>query len=316
MTVTTPRVLDVEDIARRRRGTESMASIAKDYGVTRERIRQVLVKEYGTTWSDELNAEAATERENLIDLWRAELLDQLEAGVAITRDEVVSGCPVLVNTVEEVLGEFAWAVAFPQKSHSRYTDEEIAASMKRVWRKHVKPDPLTRESYDAARNPKKDVSGARIAQRMPWSDACEMAGVPAGTARRAVYDRLPVEIAVEWVAAFLAWAVTHGERGSASEYDRWAKTYGGPSMGGVRAVTGSWNEARALAVPRVVKWQRKGITAKTKYPLPGTSGTNQYTKAEVADWHDYRAEHPELSMRELSEKIGVAESTLRYHLEP
>lgn len=313
-TAATPLALDAEEIARRRRSTESMASIAKDYGVTREAIRQVLVKEYGTTWSDELSAEAASERENLLASWRAELLDRLEAGEALTRDEVVNGSPTPVNTVEDVLGEFAWAVSFPQKSHSRYTDAEIKASMKRVWLESVKPDPLTREVYDAHRDPEKDVSGARIAQRMPWSVACDMAGVPAGTARRSTYDRLPVEVALEWVAAFLAWAVSHNERGSAAEYDRWAKSHSGPSMGGVRAVTGSWNEARARAVPRVVKWQRKGTSA--KYPLPGTSGTNQYTKAEVAAWHEYRAEHPDLSMRELSEKIGVAESTLRYHLEP
>lgn len=314
MTITTPLPLDVKEIARRRRSTESMASIAKDYGVTRERIRQILVAEYGTTWSDELSAEAASERENLIASWREKLLDRLEKGEALTRDEVVNGCPTPVNTVEEVLGEFAWAVSFPQKSHSKYSDDEIKASMKRVWVESVKPDPLTREVYDASRDPEKDVSGARIAQRMPWSVACEMAGVPAGTARRSTYDRLPTEVALEWVAAFLAWAVKHGERGSAAEYDRWSKDHGGPSMGGVRAVTGSWNEARALAVPRVVKWQRKSTSA--KYPLPGVSGTNQYTKAEVAEWHAYRAEHPELSMRELAEKIGVAESTLRYHLEP
>jgi DNA-binding transcriptional MerR regulator len=313
MTTTTPLTIDIEDIARRRRSTESMASIAKDYGVTRERIRQILVSEYGTTWSDELNAEAATERENAIASWRAQLLDQLVAGTPITRDEVVNGCPTPVSTVEEVLGEFAWAVAFPQKSHSRYSDEEITASMKRVWEKHVKPDPLTREAYDKARDPKKDVSGARIAQRMPWSSACEMADVPAGTARRATYDRLPAEVALEWVAAFLAWAVKSGERGSAAEYDRWAKEVGGPSMGGVRAVTGSWNEARALAVPRVVKWQRAGGT---KYPTPAESGTNQYPKADVTTWHEFRAAHPEMSMRELSEALGVAESTLRYHLEP
>ena len=313
MTTTTSLPLDIEEIARRRRSTESMASIAKDYGVTRERIRQILVAEYGTTWSDELSAEAASERENSLASWKAELLDQIESGVAITRDYVVEGSPTPVSTVEEVLGEFSWAVAFPQKSHSRYSDDEIAKSMKRVWGKHVKPNPLTREAYDKARDSEVDVSGARIAQRMPWSDACEMAGVPAGTARRSTYDRLPTEVALEWVAAFLAWSVTHEGRGSAAEYDRWSREHGGPSMGGVRAVAKSWNEARALAVPRVVKWQRAGGK---KYPTPAESGTNQYPKADVAAWHEFRAKHPEMSMREMSEALGVAESTLRYHLEP
>lgn len=314
MTTTTSRPLDVAEIARRRRSTESMASIAKDYGVTRERIRQVLVAEYGTTWSDELSAEAATERENAIASWREEMLDRLELGEPLTRDDVVDGCPTPVNTVEDVLGPFAWAVAFPQKSHSQYADSDIAASMKRVWEKHVKPAPLTRESYDAHRDAEKDVSGARIAQRMSWAAACEMAGVPAGAARRSAYDRLPVEVALEWVAAFLAWSVTHGGRGSAAEYDAWARKHDGPSMGGVRAVTGSWNRARAQAVPRVVRWQRSATSG--KYPMPGTSGTNQYSKPEIAKWHDYRAAHPDLSMRELAENLGVAESTLRYHLEP
>ena len=314
MTITTSRPLDVEEIARRRRGTESMASIAKDFGVTRERIRQILVAEYGTTWSDELSAEAATERENAIASWREELLDRLEAGEAITRDEVVGGCPTPVSTVEEVLGEFAWAVAFPQKSHTVYTDEVIAKSMKRVWSKSVKPAPLTREAYDGNRDPEKDVSGARIAQRMAWSDACELAGVPAGVARRAAYTRLPEDIALGWVGAFLAWAVKRGGRGSAAEYDRWAREYGGPSMGGVRAVMGSWNEARAAAVPAVVKWQRAGGSA--KFPMPGSSGTNQYAREDIERWRTFREKHAEMSMREVSEALGVAESTLRYHLEP
>ena len=313
MTTTTPRPIDVEEIARRRRGTESMASIARDFGVSRERIRQILVAEYGTTWSDEISAEAATERENSLASWRAEILDRLASGAAVTRDDVVEGCPVPVSTVEEVLGEFAWAVAFPQKAHSRYTDDEIAATMRRVWRKHVKPEALTREAYDTHREPT-DVSGARIAQRMPWSRACEMAEVPSGTARRETYSRLSEPLAIEWVAAFLAWAVTHAGRGSAAEYDQWSREHGGPSLGGVRAVAGSWNDVRAAAVPRVVTWQRSGVSG--KYPMPGESGTNQYAKTDIAAWHAFRAKHPEMSTRELAESLGVAESTVRYHLEP
>lgn len=313
MTTITPRPLDVEEIARRRRATESMADIARDFGVSRERIRQILVTEYGTTWSDEISAEAAAEREKLLGEWREEILDRIESGEALTRDDVVDGCPTPVSTVGEVLGEYAWAVAFPQKSHSRYTDAEIAKTMKRVWTQHVKPGPLTRPAYDAARKPD-DVSGARIAQRMPWSEACEMAGVPVGPIRRETYSRLPADLAVEWVAAFLAWAVTHGGRGSAGEYEVWTREHSGPSLGGVRSVAGSWNDVRALAVPRVVKWQRSGVSG--KYPLPGASGTNQYAKSDIAEWHAYRAKHPDLSTRELSEVLGVPESTLRYHLEP
>lgn len=314
MTITTSPALDVKEIARRRRSTESMASIAADYGVTRERIRQILVKEYGTTWSDELNAEAATERENALAGWRATLLDRIEAGESITREIAVNDCPTPVNTVEEVLGEFAWAVSFPQKSHSRYTDDEMLAAMKRVWEKHVKPAPLTRESYDRNRTGETDVSGARITQRMPWTDACEKAGVPSGTARRSTYDRLPADIAIEWVAAFLAWSVENEGRGSAGEYDVWARENGGPSMGGVRAVTGSWNAARAAAAPRVVTWQR--ASPRKVYLTPVESGTNQYSKADVAKWLALRAENPEKSVREMAEETGVAESTLRYHLEP
>ncbi len=313
MTVTTPRPLDVEEIARRRRGTESMASIARDFGVSRERIRQILVAEYGTTWSDEISAEAATERENALASWRDEILDRLEAGATVTRDTVVEDCPAPVGTVEEVLGEFAWAVAFPQKSHARYTDYEIAVTMRRVWREHVKPEPLTREAYDTHRE-QDDVSGARIAQRMPWSRACEMAKVPSGTARRETYSRLDEGLATEWVSAFLAWAVTHGGRGSAAEYDTWARAHGGPSLGGVRAVAGSWNDVRAAAVPNVVHWQRAGVSG--KYPLPGESGTNQYAKSDIASWLAFRAKNPEMTTRDLSEVLGVPESTLRYHLEP
>jgi len=314
MTTTTPLPLDVEEIARRRRSTESLASIARDYGVSRERIRQILVAEYGTTWSDEMSAEAAIEREKSLASWRTEVLDRIESGEVVTRDDVVDGAPSRVGTVEEVLGEYAWAVSFPQKSHTRYTDEVIAKSMKRVWKASVKPAPLTRESYDANRNPETDVSGARIAQRMPWSTACEMADVPPGPPGRATYSRLSQDMAVEWVAAFLAWSVAHGGRGSAAEYDVWTRSYGGPSMGSVRAATGAWNEARALAVPRVVRWQRTGSTG--KYPKPGESGTNQYTREDIARWHAFREKHPEMTMREVAESLGVAESTVRYHLEP
>lgn len=313
MTTTTSPALDIEEIARRRRANESMASIAADYGVSRERIRQILVNEYGTTWTAELAAEAAGETAKEIASWRDEVLARLEAGESVTRNDVVGGCSVPVNTVEDVLGEFSWAVAFPQKRHSRYTDEQIAASMKRVWAKHVDPVPLTREAYDAHRDPK-DVSGARIAQRMAWSEACEMAGIPAGAARRAEYERLAPVAAVEWVAAFLAWSVKHAGRGSAAEYDVWARERGGPSMGGVRSVAGSWNEVRAMAVPQVVTWQRAG--GKAAYPKPETSSTTQYTKSDIAAWRTYRAKHPDMSMREMAEKMKVAESTLRYHLEP
>lgn len=311
---TTSPALDIEEIARRRKATESMASIAADYGVTRERIRQLLVAEYGTTWSDELSATAASEREKTLASWRMQMLDLMEAGEEVTRDEVVGGCPTPVNTVEDVLGEFAWAVSFPQKAHAKYSDAEIFASMQRVWAKHVKPEPLTREGYDAARDASKDVSGARISQRMAWSEACAKAEVPTVPTRREDYDRLATETATEWVAAFLAHAVTTGIRGSASEYDAWAREVGGPSMGSVRAVMRSWNIARASAVPRVLTWQRAGM--RKRYPMPSNSGTSQYDKSEVEEWRRRRAKSPSMPMREFAETLGVAESTVRYHLEP
>ncbi|HET9646641.1 MAG TPA: hypothetical protein VFP34_00215, partial [Microlunatus sp.] len=86
------------------------------------------------------------------------------------------------------------------------------------------------------------------------------------------------------------------------------------SLGGVRAVAGSWNDVRALAAPRVVRWQRSKTSG--KYPLPGASGTNQYAKSDIAAWLAFRAKNPEMTTRDLSEVLGVPESTLRYHLEP
>ena len=89
-------------------------------------------------------------------------------------------------------------------------DASMFASMKQVWAANVKPAPLTREAYDENRIAGIDVSGARIAQRMPWAEACEKAGVPGGEARRPPYSRLSETDAVAWAAALLADAVENG----------------------------------------------------------------------------------------------------------
>lgn len=309
----TTTALDVHEIARRRKGSESMAAIAKDYGVSRERIRQVLMEKFGTTWSDELSSEAASTKAAAVAQWRESLLDRAEAGEALTREDVVDASPVPVETVEEVLGEYAWAVGFSQKGRDRYDERAIVKAMQRVWREHVKPEPLSRAAYDAHRRPD-EVSGARIAQRMPWSEACTLAKVPYVPARRESYSRLSPEVATEWVSAFLADAVEHQARGSAAEYDAWAKRSGGPSLGSVRAVLGSWNDVRAAATPAVVTWQRRG--KRKAFPIPAEPGTIQYPREDVESWRAMREDDPALTIRELSTRTGVAESTLRYHLEP
>lgn len=309
----TTKTLDVAEIARRRKSNESLASIARDFGVSRERIRQVLVAEYGTTWSEELAASSASEREKQIASWRENILDRIEFGHTVTRENVVDDCPASVSTVAEVLGEFAWAVEFPQKAHRVYDDASMFASMKQVWAANVKPAPLTREAYDENRIAGIDVSGARIAQRMPWAEACEKAGVPVGDARRPHYSRLSETDAVAWVEAFLADAVENGTSVSAKAYDEWARANGAPSMGGVRTVMGPWNAARAAATPRVLAWQR-GVGRKPA--KPSYSGTTQYSKEAVERWRAARKRNPDASIKDLAAKFGVAESTLRYHLEP
>ncbi len=309
-TTTTPRI-NVAEVAERRKAGETLAAIGDSYGVSRERIRQILVDEYGTTWATKATRARAGEKEKLLEEWRDQLLDEVESGATLTRKRVVGKSPVPVSGMEEVLGEYTWVAMFPQTSNEEYSEDEIVASLKRVWEKHIKPAPMSRKAYDENRDDT-DVSGARVVQRMTWADACDTAGVPSGARRRGTYPSLDADVAVEWVAAFLVSA--KGGAMSAREYDLWAKANHGPSMGTVRLAVGSWNEARAKATTLALRWVRKHPGR--AYARPAASGVGQHSRADVDQWRKYQDENPDMSIREMSETLGVPASTLRYHLEP
>jgi hypothetical protein len=301
----------VERLAERRKEGETLAAIGDEYGVTRERVRQILVENYDTTFATDAVEGRAREREKAVEEWRDKLLDEVEQGAVLTRERVVKECPVYVRSVEEVMGEYAWAVPFDQAHTPKYTDDEILDALRGVWKKHVAPAPLSRALYDTHRLPT-DPSGVRITQRYGWLDACKRAGVAHAEPTRKHYRALSREAAIEWMTAFL---VNNDEPLSASAYDEWAREVGAPSMGSIRNVLGSWNAARAIATPNALRYVRKH-RAGHMYPIPEKSGVAAHSPADIESWREYRRQNPEASISAMAEVFGVPRGTLRYHLEP
>jgi len=318
-------VLDhAEAIRERRVAGATLQSLADEYGVTRERIRQVLMSAYGTTWSEKSGAVRDDDREQRMLTYRKTVLVALAAGERLTRTDVMARAPVWVGTTDDVMGPWNWAVSHAQTT-SETPDAEIFASMRRVWKASgAAPGPMPRKTYDKNRVPGVDLSGVRITQRMSWREACDAVGIPQSTATRrlASYTRLSAADATAWVAAFLAQSAgggAGGGMGTADEYDTWAKSRQAPSMGAVRLATGSWNEVRQQAVVALLTWldstDDDALERLAEYGVPTKSGVSQYSDDDIARWKTEYATGEYVSIPAMARAEDIPTSTLRYHLE-
>lgn len=181
-----------EMIKRRWRGL-TLDEIGAEFGVTRERVRQLL-KKYGGPTAEEVRELRAAEA-------RTAQRDHEAAVAAKIRSALEDREPMTVAEVAEATGIYAGDVArfWPQElSHlrlyttgnyeSRWSDDAILDAIREAA---LYEFPLTTNAYSdlLSKGQIKGPSMARIGQRFgSWTAACEAAGVVAGQTMRPHYE--------------------------------------------------------------------------------------------------------------------------------
>jgi hypothetical protein len=230
----------------------TLDAIGAEFGVTRERVRQILEREGGPTRSDAKAARAARARREE-DGARAEIEKAL-------RPLLQERGPLSLVECEEELGFSPALLAdyWPEdlahmlvraagRSEQTWTDEAIFGALQDA---SLYEFPLTAKAYTELLRvgQVKGPSVPRIHQRFGgWAAACDAAGVEHGVAWREVYEsRWGDDEIVAFVRDYLAdsdWP------NSAHRFDEWRREMhpDGPSFQTIRNRLGTWSMAKRMA---------------------------------------------------------------------
>lgn len=228
---------------------QTLQQIAAVVGLTRERVRQVLVRFGGPTAAEvraAASAARATDAAALVDRIRKDVQAhpastpvQIASRLGVARHEVTRHLPVDLRPLVLTRAGF---------SDRTWSDEGV---MKAVASAATFSYPLSAGEYDnllrsgEVRGP----SAARIIQLYGnWSAACRRAGVEATPPRRGDYQsKWTDEDMLAFVRDYLS---SPGCRGTFGAYDPWRRSVraDAPSAALLRARLGSWSDIKRKAL--------------------------------------------------------------------
>lgn len=241
-------------------GFSTLDSIGQKYGLTRERVRQIIAKTVSGTREElaEKRRQDAVRRH----LATAENLIASDATVAsIGALSEITGISIgFINDnaadFTQVTDEIARRrhqrrLDSPRPSVRKFTDEDIYSTLRRISSAHA-GNPVTVTMYLEDR--RADEPSLSLIQLRMGSliSACEKAGVASGAARgkRAVYGPTELINSIEKCAGELG-LPSIGQL-SYVQYSDWAKASRGPSASLVRLNFGSWKNAKDNALKSLV----------------------------------------------------------------
>lgn len=237
--------LRAQEMCDRRAAGETLDQIGEAYGVTRERVRQIIKAAGGPTRSDvkdlKVKRQAMQDAEDATRLRK--LMHQYPGR---TRAELAELSGISFNRISELLGEDTRFLVTPQRAREHFSDEDIFRAMRAAAARFDRPLSHARYATVAA-----EVGGPsvpRIIQRFgTWLKACEAAGVRPGGKGRGNYVRRWTKTEIlNWVAVYLQ---SDGCDGTYAGYDRWARTTAGaPSSATMRNALGKWADVKRAAL--------------------------------------------------------------------
>lgn len=134
-------------------------------------------------------------------------------------------------------------------------DETVMESIRRAWETLQKAVPeargLSHTAYDRVRDPKRDLSAARITTRYGWVNACNEAGVPSGGRYRAASTykhQFSSDQIMDSVREYAAECRAAEKRPTYLGYDRWQRSRASAPSGSLVRMRGyemgyeSWPE--------------------------------------------------------------------------
>lgn len=250
----TPRLPDEAIQERNRQMVEqrwqgvTLDAIATRHGVTRERVRQIILKAGGPTRKDlaKIAAEKAEKQ-------RAEHLTALRADLSENPDQYVGDLAkryglknLEVKDVAHQMGVLPLLKLGPERSTDPvFSDEDFAVSIQQAAI-DLAAETIGPAEYDTWRrqHPETPSSQTMFARGM-WRRACKEAGVTPRPSIRPEYGRISVEDCLRDVAR---WLDSNPRSVSSDSYRMWAHENGAVSLSiAYRRIGGSWADVRRAA---------------------------------------------------------------------
>ena len=227
---------------------KSLEEIGEKFGITRERVRQILLKS-GAPSFQEVRALRESIRADKLEEVKNSALKLASQHPNKTIDEVADELNVSPIEIRRIMSsqEINLFARPLRTSDPKWSDQDIIDVLKEAATLEF---PLTVKAYSKLLEDGflKGPSAARISQRFrSWQAACDLAEVEAGTRTR------PLDLS-RWTdddlyAAVINYLQLPQSTGAATDYDSWASGQDDvPSMGTLRNRLGAWNQIRNTAI--------------------------------------------------------------------
>lgn len=257
------------DMCERRAKGETLDSIGASYGVTRERVRQIIAKAGGP---DKQAAAAAQKRTEELrkDKLRKRALEFISQNPGSSRDQLAEFLQVDADSLRQFLKQrdLQRLVVVPKAQHAKMSEGQIFRGLRRVAAELG--EPLSHDKYDLVRRPDLgEASSVRIMQIYgTWNAACKKAGLKINAKDRVYKRNWNEEQVLGWVADYL---MSPRNRATYAGYEEWARTQtDAPSGPTVRNRIGPWSSVKKAALI-VVEGRRKSPKYAEYFSRPTTS---------------------------------------------
>jgi len=241
------------EIVEQARTGKTLQEISLEYGLSREGIRKILIKNNADMPKNARQQTKKTKQESdnqkikLVQNWVKTHMGctivELSLGTGLTQKECAQHLPKgakhLILNPGEAPNSNTWTT-------EKWTDNQILDGIRAAG---VIASPLSYVSFDRIRKEHNidAPSAVRILQRFgTWTNACEQAGVKSGLTMRGDYHRNWTESEmIDWLATFL----TQSSKSSHEAYNDWSKTQpDAPGGQTIRNTIGSWVECCELTL--------------------------------------------------------------------
>jgi hypothetical protein len=226
MTVSTPTgaIEHYDDFVRLRKAGHSYREIGLKFGLSHERVRQILVA--GGEVDEFARTPSRSRRREQIE----EITEWLEAEGPVERNRVLEKFGITSNRLNSLIAEGVPShliLMSARETKVQFTDDVVRDALHRAWAELQRVNPkatgLSHVMYERLRR-MDDPSSPLLVSRYGWENACSEFGVPAGETWRpkASYtSRWTDEELLEFVRAYTADCRVSEERPSYLGFERW-----------------------------------------------------------------------------------------------
>jgi len=246
------------EIVEQARTGKTLQEISLQYGLSREGIRKILIKNNADMPKNARHQTKKTKQES--DNHKTEIMQNwIKTHMGCTIVELSLGTGLMQKECAQHLPkETKHLILNPGKAPNsntwtteKWTDNQILDGIRAAG---VFATPLSYVSFDRIRKEHNidAPSAVRILQRFgTWTDACEQAGVKTGQTMRGKYQRnWTEEEMIQWLVTFMRQSTTS----SYDAYNEWSKDKDGvPGGQTLRNSVGSWVECSELALLKLRK---------------------------------------------------------------